>query len=83
MGGAVGNFVDMLLSVGAVIGFAVGFGWMIKVVAFRTQTPDGDSMANRMLGHGPNDEVFYDSQRTRLRNIVGRRSDEESSGSGD
>jgi hypothetical protein len=73
MGGGVGNLLDLVLSVGAVIGFAVGFGWMIKVVAFRTRTPDGDSIANRMLGHGPNDEVFYDSQRTRLRNL-GRRS---------
>ena len=75
-GGAVGNLLDALLSVGAVIGFSVGFGWMIKVLAFRTRTPDGDSFANRMLGHGPNDEVFYHSQRTRLRNLVGRRSDD-------
>jgi hypothetical protein len=29
-----------------------------------------------MLGHGPNDEVFYDSQRTRLRNLVDRGSSE-------
>jgi uncharacterized membrane protein len=75
MGGAVGNFLDVVLSVGAVLGFAVGCGWMIKVVAFRANTPDGDSIANRMLGHGPDDEVFYDSQRTRLRNL-GRRSSE-------
>jgi hypothetical protein len=76
MGGAVGNLLDLVLSVGAVLGFAVGFGWMIKVVAFRAKTPDGDSLANRMLGHGPNDEVFYDSQRTRLRGLLGRRSGE-------
>jgi hypothetical protein len=72
----VGNFLDLVLSVGAVLGFAVGFGWMIKVAAFRTKTPDGDSLANRMLGHGPNDEVFYDSQRTRLRDLRGGRSGE-------
>ena len=69
-----GNLLDALLSLGALIGFCVGFGWMIKVLAFRTRTPDGDSLANRMLGHGPDDEVFYDSQRTRLRNLVGRHS---------
>jgi hypothetical protein len=74
MGGTVGNLLDALLSIGAVLGFAVGFGWMIKVLAFRTRTPDGDSYANRMLGHGPNDEVFYESQR--LRNRLGRRSDD-------
>jgi len=71
----VGNLLDALLSIGAVLGFAVGFGWMIKVLAFRTRTPDGDSYANRMLGHGPNDEVFYESRRTRLRNRLGHRSD--------
>lgn len=70
-----GNLLDALLSIGAVLGFAVGFGWMIKVLAFRTRTPDGDSYANRMLGHGPNDEVFYESRRTRLRNRLGHRSD--------
>ena len=70
-----GNLLDALVSIGAVLGFAVGFGWMIKVLAFRTRTPDGDSYANRMLGHGPNDEVFYESRRTRLRNRLGRRSD--------
>ena len=70
-----GTFMDALLSIGAIIGFAVGCGWMVKVVAFRTSTPDGDSYANRMLGHGPNDEVFYESRRTRLRNRLGRRSD--------
>jgi hypothetical protein len=74
MGGAVGNLLDALLSIGAVLGFAVGFGWMIKVVAFRARTPDGDSIANRLLGHGPNDEVFYENRRTRLRNRLGRRS---------
>ena len=75
MGGAVGNLLDALLSIGAVLGFAVGFGWMVKVLAFRTRTPDGDSLANRLLGHGPNDEIFYESRWTRLRNREDPRSD--------
>jgi hypothetical protein len=60
------SFVDVLLSIGIFVLFAVGCGSMIKIMAFRSKTPDGDSFANRMLGHGPDDEVYYNTSRTRI-----------------
>lgn len=59
-----GNFLDVLLSVGIFIVFAVGCGSILKFVAFRARTRDGDSFANRLLGHGPDDEVFDDPARS-------------------
>ena len=44
-----------------------------RLLAFRSQTRDGDSFGNRLAGHGPNDEVAYRSPRQRLADLLSRR----------
>lgn len=44
-----------------------------KLLAFRTPTRDGDSIGNRLAGHGPNDEVVYRSLRERMADLLTRR----------
>lgn len=50
----------------------VGFGSIIKAVAFGIPTQDGDTLGNRMSGHGPDDEVFLPSAREQMRSLNAR-----------
>ena len=50
----------------------VGFGSIVKRNRFQQMTPDGDSVANRMLGHGPADEVYWVPWHTRLFRLLRR-----------
>jgi len=51
-----------------------------RLLAFRSQTRDGDSFGNRLAGHGPNDEVAYRSPRQRVADLVARRRDQSTEG---
>ena len=42
-----------------------------KALAFRSPTPDGDTVGNRLAGHGPNDEIHEPTVRERVARVRG------------
>ena len=54
-----GNLVGIVLTCLILAGFVVGYATLAKFTAFRAHTRDGDSFGNRLMGHGPDDEVQY------------------------
>ena len=62
-----GSFIDLVLTLLIVAAFVLGYASIIKMLAFRSATRDGDSFGSRLMGHGPDDEVYYETWNRRGR----------------
>ena len=57
---------SIVATIVVVTGFFAFCAYLAKQFAFRNTTSEGDSLGNRLDGHGPHDEVSYRSTLDRL-----------------
>ena len=69
-------WLSVLYTILVVGGMFLFCAYLARMFFFRTRMRDGDSWGNRLSGHGPNDEVAYQSPRERLAALRARRRDE-------
>ena len=71
--GGGGIWSEVLYPILFLAGMFLFCAYLARLLFFRTQMRDGDSWGNRLAGHGPNDEVAYQSPRERVAALWARR----------